>query len=137
MVFPGWDGALHDLGMLARGLVAQIPRAGAQKEQPGPIWQEGDAPRVAVPGSSRPQPDGYRSPRCSAGTVHLWIAPELPGNVLSFAPAKSKPNASHAQPGAGGEFTSCLLAPASKVLHAGSPVQLVVGKVLVYPPRAI
>lgn len=29
-----------DLGMLARGLTAQIPHAGAQKGQPGLRWQE-------------------------------------------------------------------------------------------------
>uniref|UniRef100_A0A8C4U0G7 Ankyrin repeat and SOCS box containing 18 n=1 Tax=Falco tinnunculus TaxID=100819 RepID=A0A8C4U0G7_FALTI len=41
--------------MPARGLAAQIPHAGAQEEQPGPIWEEEDAHKVAVPGASQPQ----------------------------------------------------------------------------------
>jgi len=41
--------------MLARSLAAQIPLSGAQTEQPGPIQEEEDAPRVVGPGTSQPQ----------------------------------------------------------------------------------
>lgn len=64
----------------------------------------------------------------------LHVPTNSSASRASPAPAKT---GFYPSPDADGVFLSCLLAPASRVSHTGSATQLITGRVLVYPPRAV